>query len=405
MPVFGSNNTNACGPCSGDGGESSAQSLFLGTFPSLANLSTLHPNPQPGSRALITVAGAADDVAYWDEGANAWSITGSNNKVRLFGVGITEAAFPSDSIINFTESLTVLPDEIVILSLIRVSPPPAGSVNSVHTKERYIWGKGKGTFAPIGNVLVGVDVIYIGNEVISTEDISNIPNTVTRVIGAVPEGQTLEQYINNLGPGDLIDLTDETKSYFLSFELEGVTRLAAFAGTSSAHGYGWYGSSTYGAFQATPGDFSIIGADLAGPVPDLATVTAAGSTAPVLMRYTPGTVVDTDPMTLVHKGYVASLNTPTLVITAVNVSTDPLWDNRILHIDNGAANINLVVNHLITTAFTKVGTGNITITAGTGKTLHLADSIAVCNGIKGSTFLITPDPIVPNRIMVFITNR
>lgn len=282
--IHGTYSGQACGPCS-ESGESpgTGTSLYLGAFPSLANLSTLHPAPQAGSYAQITVANAADDNAYWDISDNAWRVTGSNNRVRLFGVGITNAPYPSDSVINFPESLTVLPDEIVVLSLIRILPPPAGSLNSVHTKERYLWGKGKGSYSPIGNVAIGTDIIYIGNEVISEQDISNIPNTVTRDIGEVPDGQTLEQYINGLGPGDLIDLTDETKTYFLSFQLDGQTRLAAFAGEDSAHGHGWYGSVTFGGLQATPGDFSIIGGSSSGPGPtaNLEQVTLAGATTPI----------------------------------------------------------------------------------------------------------------------------
>jgi len=282
--VHGSYNGQSCGPCSVSGeGPGTGPSLYVGAFTSLAQLSTLHPAPAPGSYAFITAEDAPDDMAYWDHGDNQWRIFGSNNRVRLFGAGITNAPYPSNSVINFPESLTVLPDEIVVLSLIRVLPPPEGSFNSVHTKERYLWGKGKGLFAPIGNVTIGVDIVYIGNEIISPEDISNIPNTVTREIGTVPGGQTLEQYINGLGPGNLIDLTDETKTYFLAFEMAGVTRLAAFAGQDSANGFGFYGSSVFGGLQATAGDFSILGSSL---IPTLEDVNAqgGGTTLPLIVN-------------------------------------------------------------------------------------------------------------------------
>ena len=61
MPKIGGSN--------GSGG----QSLFLGTYTSLLNLTTAHPSPLEGSKANID-AGIGEDVreALWDNNDNEW---------------------------------------------------------------------------------------------------------------------------------------------------------------------------------------------------------------------------------------------------------------------------------------------------------------------------------------------
>lgn len=49
-----------------------SNSLFVGSYASLSALTTAHPSPIEGSRAIITVDGDDDKIAYWDEGQDAW---------------------------------------------------------------------------------------------------------------------------------------------------------------------------------------------------------------------------------------------------------------------------------------------------------------------------------------------
>lgn len=49
-----------------------SNSLFVGSYVSLSALTTAHPSPVTGSRAIITVDGDDDKIAYWDEGQDVW---------------------------------------------------------------------------------------------------------------------------------------------------------------------------------------------------------------------------------------------------------------------------------------------------------------------------------------------
>lgn len=49
-----------------------ANSLYVGSYASLSALTTAHPTPIAGSRAIITVDGDDDKIAYWDAGQSVW---------------------------------------------------------------------------------------------------------------------------------------------------------------------------------------------------------------------------------------------------------------------------------------------------------------------------------------------
>lgn len=49
-----------------------SNSLYVGSYSSLTTLTTAHPTPIEGSRAIINVASGDDKIAYWDHGDSIW---------------------------------------------------------------------------------------------------------------------------------------------------------------------------------------------------------------------------------------------------------------------------------------------------------------------------------------------
>lgn len=49
-----------------------ADSLYVGSYTSISELTTAHPAPLEGSRAIISVASGEDKIAYWDHGDSEW---------------------------------------------------------------------------------------------------------------------------------------------------------------------------------------------------------------------------------------------------------------------------------------------------------------------------------------------
>ena len=94
-----------------------------------------------------------------------------------------------------------------------------------------------------------------------------------------------------------------------------------------------------------------------------------------------------------------------LVITSgTNITTDANWSGRLLKINNGSSNITITVNHAITFAGTKEGTGNIQFVSGS-ITVTPVDGLLLLSGNIGSTFGVSKRESVSNAVNLFITNR
>lgn len=50
------------------------QSLYLGAYASLTELTSAHPTPVVGARAIIIVVSSEDKIAFWDEGESIWFV-------------------------------------------------------------------------------------------------------------------------------------------------------------------------------------------------------------------------------------------------------------------------------------------------------------------------------------------
>lgn len=145
--------------------------------------------------------------------------------------------------------ITVAKNENVILRLIRLDYNAATNVVRQYD-ERYKWAKGAGTFSPIGNVTIGQDIIFESTFLIASAADINLPNTVIRNLGNLPEGTNFIDTINYNPEG--IDLSDVTKSYLIQFVISGIASLYIFRGAESSQGFGIYGD---GFLQAQDGDF------------------------------------------------------------------------------------------------------------------------------------------------------
>ena len=146
--------------------------------------------------------------------------------------------------------ITVEPNEGVILRLGKLTYNPVTNVSRQYI-ERYKWAKGAGTFSPIGNVTVGEDIIFESSFLVASAADINLPNTVIRNLGNLPEGSSFLDVINYSPEG--IDLSDVTKTYLIQYVISGIAYLFIFRGGESSQGYGIYGS---GFLQATEGDFN-----------------------------------------------------------------------------------------------------------------------------------------------------
>ncbi len=81
--------------------------------------------------------------------------------------------------------------------------------------------------------------------------------------------------------------------------------------------------------------------------------------------------------------------TSTSITDATTDANANIQNGRLVVIDNGANSINYTINNALTASFMKLGTGIITFTQGSGRTLVLVDGTAVWNGLPGSTATIT----------------
>jgi len=80
-----------------------SSSLFVGEYDDVAALTTAHPTPATGSRAIIKVASGNDKIAFWDTGGSTWftqlsssveggSKTLSTNAYESYGDSITNGS-------------------------------------------------------------------------------------------------------------------------------------------------------------------------------------------------------------------------------------------------------------------------------------------------------------------------
>ena len=94
-----------------------------------------------------------------------------------------------------------------------------------------------------------------------------------------------------------------------------------------------------------------------------------------------------------------------LVITSgTNITTDANWSGRLLKINNGSSDISITVNHAITFAGVKEGSGNIQFVSGS-VTVTPVDGLSLLSGNIGSTFGVSKRESTSNAINLFITNR
>jgi len=70
--INGSNNPFSCSPAI----VTSGSNLYVGTYVDLTALTTAHPSPVNGSRAIIVTASGSDQIAHWDEGDSVWFVQG-----------------------------------------------------------------------------------------------------------------------------------------------------------------------------------------------------------------------------------------------------------------------------------------------------------------------------------------
>lgn len=145
--------------------------------------------------------------------------------------------------------LTVAGDENVILSLVRLDYNTVTNVMRQYF-ERYKWAKGAGTFSPIGNVVIGNDIIFESSNLIASAADANLPNTVIRNLGNLADSANFIEAINY--SIESIDLSDVTKSYLIQFFQGGVAHLYVFRGADSSQGFGIYGD---GQMQCIASDF------------------------------------------------------------------------------------------------------------------------------------------------------
>ncbi|WDO13053.1 hypothetical protein MH928_17240 [Flavobacterium sp. WW92] len=147
-------------------------------------------------------------------------------------------------------SLTVASNENVILSLVRLSYNAETDVTRQYF-ERYKWAKGEGEFSPIGNVVIGTDIIFESSNLIASAADVNLANTVFRNLGNISADTAFVETINFDPEG--LDLSDVTKTYLIQFGQDGKTHLYVFRGADSSQGFGIYG---FGQKQCVEADFN-----------------------------------------------------------------------------------------------------------------------------------------------------
>jgi hypothetical protein len=93
-----------------------------------------------------------------------------------------------------------------------------------------------------------------------------------------------------------------------------------------------------------------------------------------------------------------------IITTSTNITTDASWQGRLIKINNGENNITVTVNHIITCAGSKEGTGNISFVNGSVTRVGV-DGLTLMSGNIGSTFGMTKRESATNTVNLYITNR
>lgn len=241
MGIHAANFANACHSCGDDTG-GTGTSLFLGNFATLANLSILHPDPVPGSWALITVDNGPDDVAIWDVSDDAWKNIGQNNLGKVYGLSLA-----GDGPIVLTDVLALLNAGTYNVEpfhapvYFRVSRYNAGTYRT--NIFNFLGGRGKWGLS--GTAFTALNTMYL----------STLPTTVSDILeediialGAVADEEGFLAAAN----AEERDFTDDSQSYYFSYTIVDVLYIALFTSTN----YQIYGGESF--YQFVSGDFAVV---------------------------------------------------------------------------------------------------------------------------------------------------
>lgn len=259
MGVTASNNSNACHECGTvPGGETT--SLFLGNYPTLDNLSSMEPAPEPGSYAYITVPGAPDDLAVWDQGDGVWRNIGQNNIGRVL-----YNTMPGSGSIQLADVLAFMN-----ASILTVEPFHAPIYykftrfdGNVYKTNVYSFLGGKGKWGTGGTTITSGHLNFISRLPTAVDDISE--DTIIE-LGTIEEGGFIAA-ANSVAR----DLTDDTRPYYFSYVVGSTLTLALFIGED----YQVYGGESL--YQFEESHFAFVTSNEVEPTPTYQDTLAAGN--------------------------------------------------------------------------------------------------------------------------------